>query len=316
MLRRWVKNVLKGGADVYALESQVQELRERVDLAASARASSARQEAIRLTLPTPIEVPQEPPGAFFIHVKVDHAGVFRPNQEAFIYREVERVFGRHESRIRDYVVSVKKAAEAAGYARITEHETNARDPFLNNPMFQGADARALYGMICHLKPQRIVEVGSGHSSRFICRAVRDAGLTTDVMCIDPVPRSDLASIGARVMLQSVQNADRDVFRTLEAGDILFWDGAHIAFNGTDVTMLFLEVLPILARGVHVHIHDIMLPDEYNPTYSAHYYNEQYMLATLLLNSAEWHTTLPLHYVGSRIAPEWAGCSFWMTKERL
>ena len=53
-----------------------------------------------------------------------------------------------------------------------------------------------------------------------------------------------------------------MFETLAAGDILFIDSSHIAMPGTDVDRLFLDVLPRLASGTLVHIHDITLPDAY------------------------------------------------------
>ena len=49
---------------------------------------------------------------------------------------------------------------------------------------------------------------------------------------------------------------------LEKDDILFIDTSHTVKTGGDVTWIFHEVVPRLAPGVLVHIHDMFLPGEY------------------------------------------------------
>jgi hypothetical protein len=63
----------------------------------------------------------------------------------------------------------------------------------------------------------------------------------------------------------VQTVPLDVFGALAANDILFIDSSHTVRVGSDVNYLFLEVMPRLARGVLVHIHDIHLPYDYSPS---------------------------------------------------
>ena len=46
-------------------------------------------------------------------------------------------------------------------------------------------------MVRSLRPRRIVEVGSGHSTRFLARAVADGGLDTRITAIDPRPRASI-----------------------------------------------------------------------------------------------------------------------------
>ena len=60
----------------------------------------------------------------------------------------------------------------------------------------------------------------------------------------------------------VQNLPIELFTTLEANDILFIDSSHVLKLGSDVSLLFLEVLPRLRPGVVVHIHDIATSFEY------------------------------------------------------
>src|SRR3546814_14308293 len=54
--------------------------------------------------------------------------------------------------------------------------------------FPGLDGAAAYALVRQTRPARIVEVGSGHSTRLLARAVIDGGLPTAILCIDPAPR--------------------------------------------------------------------------------------------------------------------------------
>ena len=65
---------------------------------------------------------------------------------------------------------------------------------------------------------------------------------------------------------------------LSAGDMVFIDNSHRAFQNSDVTVFFTEVLPALPAGVAYGIHDIFLPDDYPAGWSDRFYNEQYLLA--------------------------------------
>jgi hypothetical protein len=55
---------------------------------------------------------------------------------------------------------------------------------------------------------------------------------------------------------------------------------------SDVTMLFLDVLPRLPAGVIVQVHDITLPCDYPAQWTGRYYSEQYLLAAYLLGRGD------------------------------
>jgi predicted O-methyltransferase YrrM len=181
-----------------------------------------------------------------------------------------------------------------------------------NDYLSPADAAVLYGVVAALAPKRIVEVGSGYSTRIMRQAAKDAGGSCEITAIDPAPRAEIAPVADRVIRANVVGIEEAPFRALAAGDILFIDGSHYAFNGTDAPFLLLEILPILAPGVVVHVHDIFLPYEYDVLFSSRSYNEQYVLAGLLLGGGMLRVEIPvqaLHRAG-RLG---AGTSFWMTK---
>ena len=127
-----------------------------------------------------------------------------------------------------------------------------------------------------------MEVGSGHSTRFMARAVRDGGLATEITSIDPAPRADIEGLGATSQLDRPSRA-RVLRRSRRSpsGDILFINSSHILMPGTDVDILFNHVLPSLTRGVLVHVHDVFLPDDYPPEWEWRGYNEQLGIAALI-----------------------------------
>ena len=182
-----------------------------------------------------------------------------------------------------------------------------------NPFFAGGDAEAAYAMIKAMRPKHVIEIGSGNSTHIMRRAARDGGLDLRIDCIDPAPRREIDEVADSVIRRSVLESDAaTLVGQLDAGDILFIDGSHYAFNGTDVPFLFLEVLPRLKPGVIVHIHDIMLPFEYDALFSSRNYNEQYVLAGLLLGGAAWEPLLPVYWL-SRSGRMTHGASFWMRR---
>ena len=54
-------------------------------------------------------------------------------------------------------------------------------------------------MVSRYRPRRIVEIGSGNSTKFMRRAARDRGLTTRIVCIDPEPREDISLVADEIV---------------------------------------------------------------------------------------------------------------------
>jgi hypothetical protein len=133
-----------------------------------------------------------------------------------------------------------------------------------------------------LKPATVFEIGSGESTKFCRQAIRDYGLPTRIVSVDPQPRAEIDVLSNSVIRRLVETVDPAEFDRLNSGDVLFIDSSHRVFMNSDVTMLWLDVLPRLKSGVVVHIHDVFLPYDYPPTWSRRFYSEQYLLATYLL----------------------------------
>ncbi|MCU1380088.1 MAG: hypothetical protein JWN29_3071 [Acidimicrobiales bacterium] len=158
----------------------------------------------------------------------------------------------------------------------------AGEPQWVNDFISLLDASALYTIIATERPAQYMEIGSGHSTRFARRAIRDHGLQTTITSIDPMPRADVDALCDHAIRQSLEETDLSLLHELRAGDVLFFDGTHRSFTNSDVTVFFLDVLPELADGVIVHIHDVWLPYDYPPEWNDRFYSEQYLLAAWLL----------------------------------
>ena len=152
-------------------------------------------------------------------------------------------------------------------------------PRWNQDWFPRLDAAAAYAAVRSLKPKRIVEVGSGHSTRFLARAVADGGLDTRITAIDPQPRASIEKLAVEWLCTPVQRVA--AFPALGEGDILFIDSSHQLKPGSDVDFLLNAVLPMLPAGVRVHFHDIFLPDDYPEHWAWRRYNEQPAVAALI-----------------------------------
>ena len=63
-----------------------------------------------------------------------------------------------------------------------------------NGLYQAGDAELLYALLRHLKPARILELGSGFSTHVSAAAVavnRSEGAEADLTAVDPAPRTGL-----------------------------------------------------------------------------------------------------------------------------
>lgn len=183
-------------------------------------------------------------------------------------------------------------------------QASAPSPRWGQDWFATLDAAMLYAIIRSRRPARLLEVGSGHSTRFAARAIADGKLTTQHIAIDPAPRADCSRLAVDLYRQVLDDADPALFAALGKGDILFIDSSHILMPGTDVDRLFNRILPALPSGVLVHVHDIFLPDDYPPQWSWRGYNEQLAVLPLLAGGA-YRPLFASRYVQSRMDKEMA-----------
>jgi predicted O-methyltransferase YrrM len=174
----------------------------------------------------------------------------------------------------DWIESFAPDLEAIG-------EDRPPQPRWDQDWFPRLDAAAAYAIVRKTKPRRIVEVGSGHSTRFLARAVADGRFQIEITCIDPQPRATICGLPLKFLRSPVQSIPLQVFENLGPGDILFIDSSHQVKPGNDLEFLLERVLPRLASGVRLHFHDIFLPDPYPEMWAWRRYNEQEAVERLL-----------------------------------
>lgn len=202
-----------------------------------------------------------------------------------------------------------------------------------NPAFSYSDAILLHCMLRHLRPRRMIEVGSGYSS---CMTLdtneRFLGGELDATFIEPHPellRSLLAQgdeAKIRVIPSRLQDVALREFDALGAGDVLFIDSTHVSKFGSDVNRIVFEILPRLAAGVYVHFHDVFFPFEYPQKWiqQRRAWNELYLLRAflqfnpnfriVLMNSFAQRFHEPFFREHLPLCLERPGGSLWLRKE--
>jgi Methyltransferase domain len=210
------------------------------------------------------------------------------------YQPIERLFAVDAGKF----AAELRALDGHADALRTIGGQAAPAPRWEQDWFPRLDAAMAYSLVRRHRPALIVEVGSGHSTRFLARAVQDGGLATQIIAIDPAPRAALRGLRVEWLAQTVPGCGLAPFQQLAAGDVLFIDSSHILMPGTDVDFLLNEVLPILPAGVLLHLHDIFLPDDYPASWAWRGYNEQTAVAALL--DGRWETLFASRYVATRM----------------
>jgi Methyltransferase domain len=161
--------------------------------------------------------------------------------------------------------------------------------FNDNSQFSWLDSRTLFVILRHLRPKRMIEIGSGFSSLLTADVNRRfLNSQLEFTCIEPYPRNFLLTgiAGISHLIQSkVQDVPLSSVTNLQSGDILFIDSSHVCKTGSDVNHIYFEILPRLPVGVFIHIHDIFLPYEYPKHWvidDCRSWNEQYLVRALLM----------------------------------
>lgn len=240
--------------------------------------------------------------------------------------ELQELISRNDDAYEKVLEAILSRREAL--SRIPSALDGDREPTWRNPYLPALDGAALYTFLCDRQPSRYVEIGSGNSTRFVARAKRDCGLATEIVSIDPYPRAEVEALCDTSIRAPLETVDLSIFDKVAQGDIVFMDGSHRVFMNSDAVVFFLDVLFRLPPGVLVGVHDIYLPDDYDPWEADDFYSEQYLLALVLLaDPGKLRIVLPADYVEKHsrlrrvLDPLWNepalsgadhyGCAFWI-----
>lgn len=219
----------------------------------------------------------------------------RPPPDSYSYPLIEALFAKCEPAFLALLSEMETLAEPL--AALTGPPPRPR---WNQGWFARLDGAAAYTLVRTRRPARIVEIGSGHSTRFLWAGIEDGGLACRLTAIDPLPRADIAALPIEHVATVLQDADLRIFDDLGAGDMLFVDSSHILMPGSDVDLVIGQVLPRLPAGVLVHFHDIFLPDDYPAQWRWRGYNEQQGVAALLAGGG-FKPVFSSHYTATRLA---------------
>jgi len=168
-----------------------------------------------------------------------------------------------------------------------------------NTTYGPGDGESLYAMLRLHRPKKFVEIGCGYSTLIADRALdqnRREGSPCEHIGIDPYPPPWLPKT-VTVLPQPVERCPSCVFQ-FSAGDVLFIDSSHVLRTSGDVAFEYLEVLPRLASGVLVHIHDIFLPYGYPSQWllERRFWTEQYVLQAFLTFNSAFEVLLATHWL--------------------
>lgn len=196
-------------------------------------------------------------------------------------------------------IDLRLEAQRALLGRFRFQEELAEFPFsppaqregaywFDNGFFERMDGSLWYSMLRTLKPRTIIEVGSGFSTLLarhaVARNAAEGAPPARHVCIEPFENPWLERSGAEVVRSRVERVDPALFDALGEDDVLFIDSSHVVRPGGDVTTEILQIVPRLAPGVVVHVHDIFTPQDYpwHWLFVEHrLWTEQYMLEALL-----------------------------------
>lgn len=194
--------------------------------------------------------------------------------------------------------------------------------YIHNGGFEAGDAEYWYSVIRHFKPVRIIEIGSGNSTLVARQAiarnqVENPAYRCDHVCVEPYEMPWLESTGVRVLRSRVESLELSFFDVLGENDILFIDSSHVIRPQGDVLTEILQILPRLAPGVVVHVHDIFSPRDYSSSAiidEVSFWNEQYLLEAFLTHNRDWKVIGALNYLQHHHHALLKKCAPYMTAD--
>jgi hypothetical protein len=174
--------------------------------------------------------------------------------------------------------------------------------YIKNGSFESGDAEFLYQLIRKTKPSKVIEIGSGSSTKIARLALLknkdETGKAYSHICIEPYEQPWLEKLSdVKVIRKKVEDVNFDWASELKSGDILFVDSSHMIRPQGDVLKEYLEIFPSLSPGVYVHIHDIFTPKDYLKSWvvdDVRFWNEQYLLEALLSNTNRYKVVAALN----------------------
>jgi len=205
--------------------------------------------------------------------------------------------------------------------KISVHAKNFLKPDFHNLNFGPGDSEILYSMIRYFKPRKVIEIGSGESTKFVKAGLdeneKETGYKAEQICIEPFEQPWLEKSGMKIIRKKVEEVDLSLFSKLSENDILFIDSSHVIRTKGDVVWEYLKIIPSLKKGVIIHCHDIFLPKDYPLSWietRKWFWNEQYLLQALLSHSSRYMVLLALNFLNKKHGKKLRNCCPILKKE--
>ncbi|MEO5675808.1 MAG: hypothetical protein ABIQ74_14290 [Chitinophagales bacterium] len=136
---------------------------------------------------------------------------FKPRFEkskshALLYDIINSRKAEYEELLQHFLIFTEELVQI----KTGENETRVNEPRWNNGFLPGLDIVALYSLIAIYKPKLYVEIGSGNSTMVARKSIKNHGLPTKIISIDPAPRTaidQLADTIIRKPLEDLNNFD-------------------------------------------------------------------------------------------------------------
>ena len=234
----------------------------------------------------------------------------------------------------DDALQLEVLESLTSYYHLVPFQAKAVDTLLysaDNPHYSYTDSIILFCMLNHLRPRRLIEIGSGFSTCAILDTNR-ISLDSKIKITSIEPHAELlrtlisrSSDPPTIIETKLQDVDVRMFDQLESGDVFFVDSTHVSKLGSDVNYIFFEVLPRLKPGVIIHLHDIYAGFEYPEPWviEGRAWNEAYLLRAFLEYNERFRILLFISYLQNAYEAWFQqnmpktlldkGGSFWMEK---
>ena len=194
------------------------------------------------------------------------------------------------------------------------------------PSYAPINALSLYGLVRHYCPSRIIEIGSGMSTKVMGAALdqnHQVDAAGELTVVDPFSKFDslpCEHTDGELVRKNVEDLPEETFLSLDRNDILFIDSSHTVKIFGDVNYLFLTILPQLRPGVLVHVHDVFFPRDYLPHHffskgPRQVWQEQYLLQAFLVHNREFEVMCSMSYLHFKYVDELVRMFPWYHRSR-
>lgn len=188
--------------------------------------------------------------------------------------------------------------------RIPVNATSELTYYYHNGSYESGDAEFLYQMVRLYKPKNIIEIGCGQSTLLIQRALtanREENRENNCnhTCVEPYENPWLEKLAVILKRSKVEDLPLEFFSVLGPGDILFIDSSHVVRPQGDCEFEYLRLLPSLAKGVVIHVHDIFTPKDYPREWiveEGRIWTEQYLLEAFLSHNKDFRVIGAVNYL--------------------